>query len=177
MHTGSASDMAELPDPGASLWMATTQDAPSFEPLQGDLEVDLAVIGGGILGITTALLAAREGARVAVLERDVIAGGVTGHTTAKVSALQTTAISELRDKHSPEAARQYAQGNRAAVETVARLIEELGIDCDAQRRPAITFALDPAQRGTVEAEADAAREAGLDAVLAGDAPVPHPTAG
>jgi glycine/D-amino acid oxidase-like deaminating enzyme len=169
--------MAELPDPGASLWMATTQDAPAYEPLRDDLDVDVAVIGGGILGITTALLAAREGARIAVLERDVVAGGVTGHTTAKVSALQGTAMSELRAKHSPEVARHYAQGNRSAVETVARLIDELGIDCDAQRRPAVTFATDLAERPKLDAEADAAREAGLDVVLADDAPLPHPVAG
>ena len=168
--------MAELPDHGASLWMATTSDAPSFDALRGDIEVDVAVIGGGILGITTALLAARDGARVAVLERDVVAGGVTGHTTAKVSALQSTAISELRAKHSAEVARHYAQGNRAAVETVARLIDELGIDCDAQRRPAITFVTDPGERPSIEGEADAARDAGLDVVLTADAPLPHPVA-
>ena len=111
-----------------------------------------------------------------MLELDVVGGGVTGHTTAKVSALQGTAISELRRKHSPEVAGAYAQGNRAAVETVARLIEELGIDCDHHRRAAITFVRDPGGRSAVEDEADAAREAGLDVVLTADAPLPHPVA-
>jgi glycine/D-amino acid oxidase-like deaminating enzyme/nitrite reductase/ring-hydroxylating ferredoxin subunit len=169
--------MAELPDRSASLWMATTQDASPSHPLRSDLEVDVAVVGGGILGLTTALLAARDGARVAVLEHDVVAGGVTGHTTAKVSALQGTAYSELRRKHSAAVARAYAQGNRSAVEAVARLIEELGIDCDHHRRPVITFVRDPGERSKVEEEAEAAREAGLDVVLTADAPLPHPVAG
>jgi glycine/D-amino acid oxidase-like deaminating enzyme len=164
--------MAELPDPGASLWMATTQDAPDHPPLATDLDVDLAVVGAGMLGMTVAALAVREGLTVAVLEHDVVGGGVSGHTTAKVTALQSTALSELRDRHSPEVARAYAEGNRAAVETVARLADELGIDCDARRRTAITFTSDPGSRATIEEEAEAAREAGLDATLTEDVPAP-----
>src|SRR5215212_7101032 len=166
--------MAELPDPGASLWMATTRDATGYEPLRNDLDVDLAVIGGGIPGMTVATLAAREGASVAVLEHDVIGGGVTGHTTAKVTALQSTALSELRSRHSADVARAYAQGNRAAVETVARLIDELGIDCDAHRRTAITFAATRDAAAQIEAEAEAAAEAGLPATMTEDVPVPYP---
>src|SRR5215211_6526920 len=125
--------MAELPDPGASLWMATTRDATGYEPLRNDVDVDHAVIGGG----------------------------VTGHTTAKVTALQSTALSELRSRHSADVARAYGQGNLAAVETVARLIDELGIDCDAHRRTAMTFVTDGRQASVIEEEADAARQAGL----------------
>jgi glycine/D-amino acid oxidase-like deaminating enzyme len=168
--------MAELPDRGASLWMATTSGAPDHDALRTDLDVDVAVIGAGMLGLTVAILAAREGASVAVLEHDVVGGGVSGHTTAKVTALQGTALSELRDRHSAEVARAYARGNLAGVETVARLIEELGIECDAQRRTAITFATDPQERPTIEEEADAAREAGLTVTLLEDVPVPHPVA-
>jgi glycine/D-amino acid oxidase-like deaminating enzyme len=167
--------MAELPDPGASLWMATTRDATGYEPLRNDLDVDLAVIGGGILGMTVATLAAREGASVALLEHDVIGGGVTGHTTAKVTALQSTALSELRSRHSADVARAYAQGNLAAVETVARLIDELGIECDAHRRTAMTFVTDGRQASVIEEEADAARQAGLEVTLSSAAPLPYPT--
>jgi glycine/D-amino acid oxidase-like deaminating enzyme len=166
--------MAELPDRGASLWMDTTADAPARDQLDTDLDVDLAVIGSGMLGMTVATLAAREGASVAVLEHDVVGGGVSGHTTAKVTALQSTAISEIRDRHSADVARAYAQGNLAAVETVARLIDELGIDCDAHRRTAITFATAADTAAQIEEEAEAAVEAGLPATTTGDVPLPYP---
>ena len=50
-----------------SLW---TVSAPArrYPALQGDLEVDVVVIGGGIAGLTTAWLLKQEGKRVAVLE-------------------------------------------------------------------------------------------------------------
>ena len=69
------------------------------------------------------------------------------------------------------------QGNLAAVETVARLVEDLGIECEAHRRTAITFATDTQERSAIEQEAEAAREAGLPVTLVEDVPVPHPGGG
>jgi glycine/D-amino acid oxidase-like deaminating enzyme len=168
--------MAELTDPAASLWMDTTRDAPGFPALETHLDVDVAVVGGGILGVTTALLCARDGASVALLEHDVVAGGVTGHTTAKVSALQSTTYASLRRKHGANAARDYAQGNLAGVEAVARLAAELEIDCDLRRRPAVTWIRDHAQRATIEDEAAAAQEAGLAVRVVESLPLADPVA-
>ena len=168
--------MAELTDPAASPWMDTTRDAPGFPALQTDLEVDVAVIGGGILGVTTALLCARDGASVALLEHDVVAGGVTGHTTAKVSALQSTTYDQLRRKHGAARTRDYAQGNLAGVETVARLAGELDIACDLRRRPAVTWVRDHGQRSTIDAEAEAAAEAGLAVRVVESLPLADPVA-
>ena len=69
----------------------------------------MAVIGGGITGITTALLLKRGGARVAVIEAASVGSGVTGATTAKVTALQSTVLSQIRSRHGEETAAVYAQ--------------------------------------------------------------------
>ena len=45
-----------------------TAEVPSFPPLSGDLNVDIAIIGGGIVGITTARLLKDQGLKVAVVE-------------------------------------------------------------------------------------------------------------
>src|SRR5437764_13057822 len=68
-----------------SLWLDAAEP-PGYAPLEGDLDVDVAVIGGGITGLTTALLLKRDGARVAVVEARQVGPGVTGCTTAQVSA-------------------------------------------------------------------------------------------
>src|SRR4051794_18411424 len=60
-----AADMTTSAD--ASLWLATAPPT-DYAPLDADTEVDVAVIGGGITGLTTALLLKRDGFRVAVLE-------------------------------------------------------------------------------------------------------------
>jgi glycine/D-amino acid oxidase-like deaminating enzyme/nitrite reductase/ring-hydroxylating ferredoxin subunit len=159
-----------------SLWLQTASET-SYPALSADLDVDVAVIGGGIAGLTTALMLKREGARVAVLEATRVGHGVTGNTTAKVSALQATVYSQIRSSHDAEAAATYAIASRAAVEEVAVLAVDEGIDCDLERRPAFTYAAGDDERSSVEREAEAAQEAGLPAALVDDVDLPFPTSG
>lgn len=151
-----------------SLWLNTSPPATPTSP-DGDLVVDVAVIGGGITGVTTALLLKRQGARVAVLERDVVAGATTGRTTAKCTALQGTMYSRLVERHGHEAAAVYADANLAGLEQIARLVADDAIDCAFARVPAATYAAQEGEVASIEAEVDAARDAGL-AVEASSAP-------
>ncbi len=159
-----------------SLWLEGLPVTPRSQPTP-EGEFDVAVIGGGITGITTALLLKRSGARVAVIEAASVGSGVTGATTAKVTALQSTVLSAIRRRHGDDAATVYAQASAAAVEQVATLAAELGIDCDLARRPALTYAADEQDMDSVTAEHDAARAAGLPAELVEDAGLPYPVAG
>ena len=142
------------------LWLDTAPPS-GFEALTRDIEVDVAVIGGGIAGITTALLLKRQGATVAVLERDLVAKAATGYTTAKCSALQETMYSQIRRLHGQEGCAVYAEANLAAIDWIEETVRAEGIDCDFDRRPAYTYALDESEVAKVEQEAEAASAAGL----------------
>jgi glycine/D-amino acid oxidase-like deaminating enzyme/nitrite reductase/ring-hydroxylating ferredoxin subunit len=159
-----------------SLWLHTAPDT-AYPALTGDLDVDVAVIGGGIAGLTTALMLKREGARVAVLEALRVGTGVTGNTSAKVSALQATVYTQIRSAHDSEAAAIYATASRAAVEEIAVLAADEGIECDLERRTAFTYAATEDERDSVEQEAEAAAEAGLPAQLVDDTDLPYDTFG
>jgi glycine/D-amino acid oxidase-like deaminating enzyme/nitrite reductase/ring-hydroxylating ferredoxin subunit len=166
----------ETTSAGESLWLATAP-TPRYPKLTGEVEVDVAVIGGGIAGLTTALLLKRDGARVAVLEGARVGTGVTGCTTAKVSALQATIYSTIRSRHDDEAAAVYGQASLAGVERVATIAAEESIDCELERRPAYTYAAEESERADVERELESAGRAGL-AVTLDDAPdLPYPTHG
>jgi glycine/D-amino acid oxidase-like deaminating enzyme/nitrite reductase/ring-hydroxylating ferredoxin subunit len=147
-----------------SLWLSTGQGA-RYPALSKDASVDVAILGGGIAGLTTALLLKKEGARVAVIEAARVGSGVTGCTTAKVSALQATIYSKIRSRHGQEAAAVYADASLAGVEQVAAHVHVEGIECALERRPAVTYAADHEQVDAVEKEAEAASQAGLGAVL------------
>lgn len=159
-----------------SLWLdtATTGDYPRLDV---DRVVDVAVLGGGITGLTAALLLARRGAEVAVIEANRSGSGVTGHNTAKVTALQSTMYSALRRLHGPSAAADYATANVAAVQRVADLVEQERIDCDLQRRPALTVAMDTTELPAVEQEAEAAGQAGLPVRWTDKVDLPFPVPG
>ena len=61
-------------------------ELPTYEPLNEDLSVDVAVVGAGITGITAAYFLSKEGLKVAILEAGGVLNGTTGHTTAKLTA-------------------------------------------------------------------------------------------
>src|SRR3954454_19046036 len=143
-----------------SLWL-TTAKPTRYKPLAGELEVDVAVLGGGITGLTTALLLKRAGMRVAVLEALRVGSGVTGTNTAKVSALQQTVYSQIRSRHGTESLQAYGAACLAGVGEVERLTREEGIDCGLERAPAFTYAAQSSEVSSVEQEAEACREAGL----------------
>jgi glycine/D-amino acid oxidase-like deaminating enzyme/nitrite reductase/ring-hydroxylating ferredoxin subunit len=159
-----------------SLWLdgapATAYGTPS-----AGLEFDVAVLGGGIAGLSAAALVKREGARVAVIEAGRVGTGVTGCTTAKVSALQATIYSTIASRHGDEKAAVYAEASLAGVELVAALAEQEGIDCELARRRAYTYAAEPSERSPVEQEADAAKRAGLAVELVAGPDLPYPVHG
>src|SRR4051812_1982744 len=150
-----------------SLWLDTSP-ATRHPPLKGDVEVDVAVLGGGIAGLTTALLLKQDGARVAVIEAERVGQGVTGTNTAKVSALQQTVYSQIRGRHGTEGLQAYGAASLAGVGEVERLARELKIDCGLERAPAFTYAAKQSEMSSVEQEAEACREAGLRVELVDD---------
>ncbi|HEX6198352.1 MAG TPA: FAD-dependent oxidoreductase [Jiangellaceae bacterium] len=158
-----------------SLWLDDTH-ATDYPRLQGDRTVDVAVIGGGITGVTAALLLAREGMSVCLLDQSSIGTGTTGHTTAKVTSQHHLTYARVRTTHGKEGAATYAAAMEAAKERVASLAAE-GIECDLRRRPAYVYANRPSERARLETENRAAQEAGLPSTLEDNVPVPFPTAG
>lgn len=160
-----------------SYWIESAPQEGVYPALDGELVVDVAVVGAGIAGISTAWELARQGRRVALLEADRVAAGVTGHTTAKVSALHTLVYDRLRRTRGAEAAALYARSQSEAIRHAAALVEELGIACDWEDRASYTYVEDEGGVAELRAEAEAAREAGLPAEFVTETGLPFPVAG
>ena len=164
-----------LPGRAASLWLETSP-TPEYPSASDAIEADVAVIGGGIVGVTTALLLARDGASVALLEAGRICNGVTGRTTAKLSSLHGLSLSAIEQKHGEDAARVYGEANEAGLARIASFVEELAIDCELRRKPNFTYAEDPEERSEIEQEAALAARLGLPASFVEDVDLPFPVA-
>jgi glycine/D-amino acid oxidase-like deaminating enzyme/nitrite reductase/ring-hydroxylating ferredoxin subunit len=158
-----------------SLWLDDTPATP-FGGLGQDRFFDVAVVGAGITGLTCALLLARAGKAVCVIEQGLVAAGTSGHTTAKVTSQHHLTYARLQRTHGRDGAAIYGTAMEAAKELVASLVAE-GIDCDFRRRAAYVFATRPGERLLVDREASAAVAAGLPASLTEDVPLPFPTRG
>jgi len=159
-----------------SLWLATAVST-NFPELRGTVEVDVAVIGGGVAGLTSALALKRSGHSVAVLEAGRIGTGVTGHTTGKVTSLHRLAYTDLQRSHGASPARTYGLANQAAVEYIAGVVAAEDISCGFRRVANYTFASSYKALPQVRAEARLAATFGLPATFTTEVPLPFPVAG
>ena len=165
--------MGSLRETNPSLWVGTSP-VTAYPRLGGDRRVDVAVVGGGVVGLTTAHLLRDAGASVAVLEAGRIAAGTTGYTTAKVTSLQGTTYSSLTERHGAGKARLYADANEAGLRLVRALVDQLGIECDLTTQASYTYTEDPGQVQAIADEAAAAQSAGLPAEFVTDTGLPWP---
>jgi glycine/D-amino acid oxidase-like deaminating enzyme/nitrite reductase/ring-hydroxylating ferredoxin subunit len=154
-----------------SLWLETVSRDP-YPALDRDLDVDVAVIGGGIAGVTAARLLQLAGRRVALIEARRLGLGDTGHTTAHLTELLDAGYATLRSHFGRGGAALAAAGQRVAIERIAELASGSGIECAFERVPAYRYAETDDEVRELEDELEAMQEAGLDAARVDRPPLP-----
>ena len=164
-----------LPSSTRSLWIASTR-YPRFPRLRGDLEVDVAIIGAGITGLTAATLLKAAGKTVAVLEAQRVAEGVTGYTTAHLTEVVDASLRTLISHFGEDGARDALAASRASLDRIAAFVQERGIECGFHRLPGFYFAETEDGLEDVQKEYEAAERLGMRAVLTEDVPLPFPVA-
>ena len=102
-----------------SFWQETSDTwAAHYPALDTALHVDVAVIGGGLTGLTAALHLRKAGRRVAVLESGLIGSGTTGFTSGHLDATTDTPLSRLILDFGEERAATIAAANREAIDQI-----------------------------------------------------------
>ncbi|GAB2977996.1 FAD-dependent oxidoreductase [Nocardioides montaniterrae] len=117
------------------------------------------MVGAGIAGLLTALLLARAGRSVVVLEARSTGGGTSGRTTGKVSLLQGTKLSRARRLHPAQIVRQYVTASREGQAWLEEFCETHGVPL--QDGHATTYATTAQGERRARAELDEARRCGL----------------
>ncbi len=117
----------------ASYWSAVSGPAPDDDgALAGDRETDIAVIGGGYTGLSTAYHLARGGARMIVLEANCAGWGCSGRNGGFARpVIGRHGPAKMISLWGLETARRVFAEALAALGTVRTLIRDGGIDCDA----------------------------------------------
>nr|AXL05478.1 (2Fe-2S)-binding protein [uncultured bacterium] len=143
-----------------SLWLSDDQPEP-FPPLDRNLSVDVAVVGGGITGTTAAYLLKQAGLKVALLDKGQAGGAETGHTTAHLTQVTDQRLSTLVDRFGTDVARLVWDAGEDAVLQIEEIVKGEKIDCLFQRVPGYLHT--PWDREREEKEAESLRR---DAELA-----------
>lgn len=157
-----------------SLWLEGSE-RPEFAPVGIESQTDDLVVGAGLTGLTTALLLARAGRRVTVVEARSMGAVTTGNTTAKISMLQGTRYSNLRKHHSQKIAHAYLEANRQGMEWLLRYCDDRSVP--VQHRDAVSYAGSADGQARVDKEFKACEELGLGVEHVVNLEVPFPTFG
>ena len=152
-----------------SIWNQTCQ-IPRRNPLQGNLDTEIAIIGGGLVGILTAFYLGKKGRQAVVLEASKIGSGQTEGTTAKITSQHNLIYQKLLTDHGVTAMNLYARSNQQAIQEYERLIKEHSISCCFEKKPAFLYTME--QPDAIHLEAMAARKAGIPASEVTDTELP-----
>lgn len=134
-----------------------------YDALKGNVQVDVAVIGGGIAGLVTGYKLKQAGYRVAVVEKDLLASGSTGATTGKVSTQHGLWYDSLLQRFGAQKAQTYADMHQQGLEDMRKLIEQEKIDCAWQECNSYLYTSDERKVEKYRREAEAAKQLGLPA--------------
>ncbi len=169
--------MSKLPGKAESCWVG---DAPAtrYPRLKGKHSFDVAIVGGGIAGLTAALELAGAGRSVAVVEALRVGRQVTGRSTAKITTQHSLIYDHLTKTLGQDAAKRYAEANVRGCAWIGDAIKRHRIACDYEAADAFAF-IDAtrARLPEIEAEAEAALAVGLPADVIDRTPLPFPTGG
>ena len=158
-----------------SIWFDLHPAAPVEAARLDGVRAETVVAGAGLTGLTTAVLLARSGQQVILLEDQQVGAITTGHTTAKLSLLQGSHFSGIRERNSDEVLAAYLEANREGQAWLVRFMEDRGVEY--QRRDAWTYALTEGGMKELKAEFDACRAVGLDVQQPTETELPFPVEG
>jgi glycine/D-amino acid oxidase-like deaminating enzyme len=142
-----------------NFWLQTLADTPAYGDRPWPAQVDVAVIGAGITGLSAARALAKQGANVAVLETHNIGWGASSRNGGMVLTGLKLGADSLVARYGREHARQLYAASLAAIDCVEHVVREEHIDCNFVRCGHLEVASKPAHfKSFIKAAAATQRE-------------------
>ena len=122
-----------------SIWSEEI-DKSKVNSLDADLDVDVAIVGGGITGLSVAYYLSDVGYNICLLESNRIGEGITSRTTGKITYLQEDLLLKIKDIYSMDMAKKYYESQKLAIKEINRIMSKNSISCDLKKSDSYIFA-------------------------------------
>lgn len=143
-----------------SYWIDSTERM-QFSSLNQNIEAEVAIIGAGISGITTAYCLALEGKKVVVIDDGLVGSGETGRTTAHVVNALDDRYTDIEKYHGLDGSKYAAESHTDAINFIESTCISENIDCDFKRLDGYLFLHPTDKKETLEEELEATHRAGI----------------
>ena len=150
-----------------SLWIETAKKT-KFDNLNGDINTDVLIVGGGLTGILCAYMFDNAGVDYTLIEAEEICSGITKNTTAKITVQHGLNYDKIIKKYGVEAAQKYYKANNNALARYRELCKEF--NCNFEVKDAYVYSLNDKEK--IEKEIKAYNTIGVSVNFTKDIPLP-----
>ena len=145
-----------------SLWQDRMAPYKTKNEVRRDGKYDVIIVGGGITGVSTALMLQRSGRNVLLIEANTLCFGTTGGTTAHLNTLLDTPYYTIIKNFGRENAELVAQSVKEAIGLIKNNIAEYNIECEFEEASAFLFSQTKEQTEEIEEIGRSCLAVGLD---------------
>ena len=156
-----------------SFWIDTVPNIlEDHSAIDFDLSCDVAIIGGGLTGLTCGYYLSKKGLKTVILEADCLMSKTSGHTTAKITAQHGLFYKYLIDTFGIDTAKDYLEANLNAIKNIRKIIDTENIDCDFQYQSSYVFTKSNSYVQNLKDEFDALKSLNFNAKFSKNIPLP-----
>lgn len=157
-----------------SIWQSALANSLAINHANHDEVYDSLIIGGGITGITTALLLQKQGKKCLLVEARNLGFGTTGGTSAHLNTFLDTTYPEIDSDFSKEVSSLMAEGTKKMIEMISTNIQELEIDADFEFKAGYLFSQEEKETAELQSILESSQNAGVEVNEAIENGVPIP---
>lgn len=143
------------------IWPDTLQVPVRLSAFSGCINTDVAIVGGGITGLTLALQLLRLGKSFTLIEASNIGAGTTGASTANLYVPVESYYQNILSQFGEETAKLVATSRKTALDFIEQVVDDYAIACNFRRRPWYIFTQDRKKHAFIEQEVKALTQAGV----------------
>ncbi len=138
-----------------AVWREKEKPGPVLTALRQNMTADIAVVGAGLAGLTTAYLLQKEGKSVIVVDAWGLAAGEIGRTSAHLTAVLDDGFTRLESLFGLENTKLAVESHRVAINRIEAIVKTEEIDCDFERVDGYLVPLNEQQDREFDKEAKA----------------------
>lgn len=147
----------------------------TYPHLMENASCDVAIVGGGITGLTAALSLCQSGCDIVLIDLNRIGRGTTGHSTGHLDNHYDMKLKNLISHLDIAAARTFIDAKREAIARIEQWDKHYGLNCGFRRVPGYYYTETSQDISMIEEEIDAAGRLALDPIALNNASLPFRT--